>query len=144
MQWAGGPGRENPGGLSFGRRTAAAITGGLTVALVVLPRLPAEATVVPSYDHVFTIVMENHSYSEIIGSSAAPYINSLTASGALASTYYAVTHPSLPNYLASTGTSTFNIASDCTTCWVNAANIADRVESAGKSWKAYMESMPSL
>src|SRR5690242_5528897 len=30
-----------------------------------------------SYTHVVWIVMENHSYSQIIGSSSAPYINSL-------------------------------------------------------------------
>jgi len=98
---------------------------------------------VPLYDHVFVIVMENHSYGEIIGSSAAPYINSLLSRGGLATNYYAVAHPSLPNYLALTGGSTYGIASDCTTCWVNATNIGDALEGAGNSWKAYEESMPS-
>jgi acid phosphatase len=52
-------------------------------------------------------------------------------------------HPSLPNYLALTGGSTFGITSDCTTCFVSAPNIPkDRVEAAGRNWKAYMESMP--
>jgi len=54
-----------------------------------------------------------------------------------------VAHPSLPNYLALTGGSTFGITSDCTTCFVSAPNIAkDRVEASGRSWKAYVESMP--
>jgi acid phosphatase len=88
-------------------------------------------------------MMENTSYGSIVGSSAAPYINSLLSSGAVATNYYGVAHPSLPNYLASTGGSTFGITSDCTTCWVSARNIADNVEAAGKSWKAYEESMPS-
>ena len=105
---------------------------------------PAQAaTTVPAYDHVFVIVMENHSYGEIIGSSTAPYINSLLPSGALATSYLAVAHPSLPNYLALTGGSTYGITSDCTTCWVSASNLADGLENAGSTWKAYEESMPT-
>ena len=97
----------------------------------------------PAMDHVFVVVMENHAYSSIIGSSSAPYINSLVASGGLATNYYAVAHPSLPNYLALVGGSTFGITSDCTTCWISSPSIADNLESAGRSWKAYVESMPS-
>ena len=94
-------------------------------------------------DHVFVIVMENHAYGEVVGSSSAPYFNSLIPAGGLGSKYYAVAHPSLPNYLALAGASTFGITSDCTTCWVNASNIADKIEGVGSTWKAYMESMPS-
>src|SRR5439155_22532045 len=94
-------------------------------------------------DHVTIIMMENNSYPKIIGSSAALYVTILAASGALATNYYRVAHPSLPNYLALAGGSTFGITSDCTTCWVGATNIGDTVEAAGKRWKAYEESMPS-
>ena len=104
---------------------------------------PVSAASLPSYDHVFVIAMENHSYGEIIGNPAAPYINSLTAAGGLATNYFAAGHPSLPNYLALTGGSTYGVTSDCTTCWVAAPNIADKLEAAGKTWKAYQESMPS-
>jgi len=86
--------------------------------------------------------MENHSNSEIIGSLSAPYINSLASSGALATNYDAVAHPSLPNYLALTGATTFGITSDCTTCWISAPSIADTLESSGSTWTAYQESMP--
>lgn len=90
-------------------------------------------------------MMENHSYSEIIGNpSSAPYIHGLATQYGLGSNTFAVSHPSLPNYLAATGGSTFGITTDCTTCFVNAPNIAvDRVEASGRTWKAYMESMPS-
>ena len=99
---------------------------------------------VPSFDHIFTIMMENHSYNEIIGNSQAPYINGLASHYGLATNYFAVAHPSLPNYLAATGASTFGVTSDCTTCFQTQPNIAvDRVEPSGRSWKAYMESMPS-
>ena len=101
------------------------------------------AASVPAFDHVFVIVMENHSYGEIIGSPSAPYINSLASSGALADWYYGVSHPSLPNYLALVGGSTYGITSDCTTCWVSAANLPDVLDAGGSTWKAYEESMPS-
>jgi len=104
---------------------------------------PPPAPAVPAFSHVFVIVMENHEYGSIIGSSAAPYINSLASTYALATNYYGASHPSLPNYLALTAGSTFGIASDCTTCFVGATNIADQVEASGRSWKAYMEDMPS-
>ena len=106
-----------------------------------LPPAPAAAAV-PSVSHVFVIVMENHEYNSVIGNPAAPYTNGLVASYGLATNYYAASHPSLPNYLALTAGSTFGIASDCTTCFVNATNIADQVEGSGRSWKAYMEDMP--
>jgi phosphatidylinositol-3-phosphatase len=122
------------------------LAGGLASAViaVVAPfTMQAQAATVPVFDHVFLIVMENHSYGEIIGNTGAPYVNSLVTAGALATNYTAVSHPSLPNYLALTGGSTFNITSDCTTCWVSASNIGDSLDAAGSSWKAYEESMPS-
>ncbi len=48
---------------------------------------------------IFTIVLENHDYKEIVGSSNAMYINSLIGMGALATNYKDTAHPSLPNYL---------------------------------------------
>src|SRR5689334_22207321 len=41
------------------------------------PLVTVSAGTVPSFDHVFLIVMENHAYSQIIGSSSAPYINQI-------------------------------------------------------------------
>jgi hypothetical protein len=106
------------------------------------PPAPAPAAV-PIFSHIFVIVMENHEYGSVIGNSAAPYVNSLAATYGLATNYYGVSHPSLPNYFALTAGSTFGIASDCTTCYVNATSIADQVESSGRSWKGYMEDMPT-
>jgi hypothetical protein len=106
------------------------------------PPLPAPAAV-PAFSHIFVIVMENHEYGAVIGRPDSPYVNGLAASYGLATNYFAASHPSLPNYFALTAGSTFGIASDCTTCFVNAINIADQVESSGRSWKAYMEDMPT-
>jgi hypothetical protein len=97
----------------------------------------------PSFSHVVVVVMENAEYGQIIGSKDAPYINALARRYSLATNYYGVTHPSLPNYLALTAGSTFDITSDCTSCSVNGQNIVDQLEAARISWKAYMEGMPT-
>jgi phosphatidylinositol-3-phosphatase len=117
------------------------------LALLVLHHegVAAAAPAVPTFDHVFIVLMENQPYTSIIGNTTnAPYINSLASQYGVAANYSAAAHPSLPNYLALTGGDTFGITSDCTTCFVGAPNIvADRVEPSGRTWKAYMESMPS-
>jgi phosphatidylinositol-3-phosphatase len=91
--------------------------------------------------HVVIVVMENREFSDVVGSSAAPYVNALARRYALA-TSYAITHPSLPNYLALTAGSTFGVTSDCTDCHVGARNLVDELEAAHLSWKAYMDGMP--
>ena len=104
---------------------------------------PEAATTVPSFTHVFVIVLENHEYDDIIDNPDLPYFNDLARRYGLATASYGVTHPSLPNYLALTGGDTFGITTDCTDCFVDAPNIVDQLETASKSWKAYMEGMPS-
>jgi phosphatidylinositol-3-phosphatase len=88
-------------------------------------------------------VMENKEYPDVIGSPSAAYLNRLAHRYALAGGYFAIGHPSLPNYLALTGGSRFGIHSDCTSCRVNASNLVDQLEAAHVRWKAYMEDMPS-
>jgi len=88
--------------------------------------------------------MENEEYSSIIGDPSAPYINSLAAVGALATQYYAVSHPSLPNYLALTGGSTFGVTTDCTpgpSC-TGGRSVVEEMAAAGIGWRAYMQDMP--
>jgi hypothetical protein len=97
---------------------------------------------VPAFNHIFVVVLENKEYDHVIGSRQAPYLNSLARQYGLAAKYYAIAHPSLPNYLALIGGGTFGVASDCTDCWVAQPSLIDQLEAAGKSWKAYMEDMP--
>ena len=72
----------------------------------------ASAASVPSFSHIYLVVMENHEYGSIVGSSHAPYINSLIRRYGLATNDHAVTHPSEPNYLALFAGSTFGIRDD--------------------------------
>jgi hypothetical protein len=95
-----------------------------------------------AHPRIAVIVMENEGFTDIIGSSDAPYINGLARTYGLAKQSYAITHPSLPNYLALTGGSSFGIDSDCTDCRVNTSGIATQMDRAGTSWKAYMEDLP--
>jgi hypothetical protein len=94
-----------------------------------------------TYAHVIWIWMENHSYGQIIGSSAAPYSNSLASGCGLATNYTAVTHPSLPNYLAATSGDTWGITDDNPPSSHPLAvnSIFQQAGSAG----SYEESMPS-
>ncbi len=96
--------------------------------------------------HIFVVVMENHSYSQIWNSSSAPYITQLGKSYARATNYHALDYPSLPNYLDLYGGSNYGITTDCkpsSTCHINATNLADNLEANRLTWKGYMESMPT-
>jgi hypothetical protein len=94
---------------------------------------------------IAVIVLENKEYGQIIGRAGAPYLNALADQSAVAANYYAITHPSLPNYLALTGGSTFGFGgSDCGTCSVSHRNLIDQLEAAGISWKVYAENLPSV
>ncbi len=92
--------------------------------------------------HIVVLVLENAEYGKVIGSNAAPYINRLARTNGLATGSYAIRHPSLPNYLALTGGSTFGISSDCTDCSVSGAGLGGQLEDRHISWKAYMEDLP--
>src|SRR5689334_11188675 len=75
----------------------------VAVSSIASARMCGSATPPPSaYDHVVWIWFENHSYDEIVGSPDAPYMNRLAARCGLATNYHALTHPSLPNYIAAT------------------------------------------
>jgi hypothetical protein len=62
--------------------------------------------------HVVWILMENQNFGSIVGSGSAPYINSLASTYGLATSYSAISHPSLPNYIALTSGSDQGIADD--------------------------------
>jgi hypothetical protein len=104
--------------------------------------VPTKKRPPPRHSHVFVVVMENRAASEIVGSSNAPYYNSLARRYAQPKRVFAIRHPSLPNYLALLSGDTHGIDSDCTSCHVNATSLPDQLEAAGFKWKGYMEDMP--
>ena len=100
-------------------------------------------TVIPAVDHVFLIVLENHAFSQVIGSPFMPYLNSLAGSHALATNYFANTHPSIGNYFMLT-TGNIETNNDAFTGTVSSDSIPRAFAAAGKTWKSYMESLPSV
>src|SRR2546428_5230025 len=92
--------------------------------------------------HVFIVVEENHGFSEVIGNSNMPYLNSLATTYALAKGYHANTHPSIGNYfMLTTGQIITN--DDGFSGTVTEDNAARHLIQAGKTWKEYSESLPS-
>lgn len=95
----------------------------------------------PRYDHIFLIVDENKTYEQIVDAKAAPGITKLAHRYGLATRYFAVTHPSQPNYVAIVGGSTHGIRDDAHHV-VDAPNLATQLQGAHLSWKDYLESIP--
>jgi phosphatidylinositol-3-phosphatase len=110
---------------------------------IVPPTVTPPSSNIPAFRHVFIIMMENEAIDNILGNTDAPYINSLAQQYAVAAQYYGITHPSLPNYIAAISGDTQGITNNCNDCFIDAPNISDQIEAAGKTWKAYMEAMPS-
>jgi phospholipase C len=107
------------------------------------PTLSPAVTKIPVFDHIITIMFENRDFQQAIGNSDLPTFNQLANQNVLLTNYYAVTHPSLPNYIALIGGDTFGITTDCTDCFINQPSLPDLIEASGRTWKTYQEDLPS-
>jgi hypothetical protein len=94
-------------------------------------------------DHVFLIYLENKGVNDIVGSPNAPYLNSLINSQLYDSNYFAMGHPSDPNYIRPLGGSDFGIDYNPTLAGINAPNLMQEMDQAGISWAGYAQSMPT-
>jgi hypothetical protein len=97
----------------------------------------------PGLNHIFVIMLENHSQSSVIGDVNAPFMNSLAQNYASAGAYYGVTHPSEPNYVAAISGSNWWINNDNPANRFDHTNLVDQLEASHHTWGAYMESMPA-
>ena len=93
-------------------------------------------------DHVFLIVLENHGFSQVIGNPAMPYLNSLASQHALAENYFANTHPSIGNYFMLT-VGAMESNNDAFAGTIADDNVVRALNASARSWKVYMESIPS-
>jgi hypothetical protein len=93
------------------------------------------------YTHVVWILLENVGYS-VIGSPSAPYLNRLASVCGLATNDHAVSHPSLPNYIALTSGSTRGITDDGEPS-AHVLTAPSIFVQLGKNWRSLVESMPS-
>lgn len=106
---------------------------------------PASHRQGPALDRVFVIMLENHSKSSVIDDPNAPYLTSLAHSYGMADNYYGVTHPSMPNYLASIAGDNFGIQDDNDQNVINLdrRNLVDQLEAHHVRWGAYMDTLPA-
>ncbi len=123
-------------------RLSAAVLSAALVALVGGPVSASDSgnrSDLKNFQHVFVIMMENTGFNSLIGNTNAPWINGAARAHGLATSYFGVTHPSQPNYVAATaGIQGADSDADET---LSVPNIVDQLESSGKTWKAYMQSL---
>lgn len=118
----------------------------ITGAGLILPRTVSAANGIPQPDHVVILMLENHAYNQIIANTAAPYINELVFRSANLMEYYALTHPSQPNYLMlfsgdNQGVTSGNLPSG--TPWTT-PNLGGSMLNAGHTFAAYSEDIPTI
>jgi phospholipase C len=121
---------------------------------------PAQRGVPIVPDRIIIIVMENHSFDDIIGATnpngthlLAPFLTNLSENNRLATLAFGVTHPSLGNYLSLLSGNSFSVHNDNGSCFAqppvhpcygfNKKNLIDSLEAAGISWESYNQSMPN-
>ncbi|HET7077224.1 MAG TPA: alkaline phosphatase family protein, partial [Chloroflexia bacterium] len=104
----------------------------------------APATTLPRPDHVVIVIEENHGYDQIIGASAAPYINRLAGQGALFTDAHGITHPSQPNYLALFSGATQGVHDDSCPHTFSAPNLGRALLDAGLTFAGYSENLPAV
>lgn len=129
-------------------RLAATVMAGAAVAVGAGYSAPVSAGPPP----LIVVMMENHGYGGVVGNASMPYLNSLWSEGANGTgpvtdytAMYAVTHSSLPNYLAITAGSTEGKSgTDAVTAGsIPAQSVWDQLTAAGISWEVYEEGMPT-
>jgi phospholipase C len=134
------------------RRAAAAVAATLAIAVALTAAQDGGAAQARSVcgtragapahvSHVIWIWFENHAAGEIVGSAEAPNMTALARGCGVASNYFAVSHPSLPNYIAATSGSTQGVSDDGSPKDhpLTAISLFEQARTA----RSYEESMPS-
>ncbi len=99
----------------------------------------------PVVDHVVVLVLENRGYQEIIGSPDAPYLNSLAQGGAFCTNFFALTHPSQPNYFEFFGGSNQDVQDNANPppgAPFESPNLGSSIMNAGRTFTSYSEALP--
>ncbi|MFY9839308.1 MAG: alkaline phosphatase family protein [Xanthobacteraceae bacterium] len=118
------------------RWIAAAVAGGIL--WVQTQAADAADKNLPQPDHVVMVILENHSFDQIMDPSRAPFIHSLAADGALFVNAFAISHPSQPNYFALFSGSTQGVR-DSDYHKFDAPNLATALSEVDKSFVGYIE-----
>src|SRR5258706_2135516 len=121
------------------------ITRGTIGSLLLLISASISRAQVPHFDHVFIVVEENQYFSCVIGNSTMPFLNGLATKYGVATSYYANAHPSISNYFVlTTGQAIYKgRMGDFRTDAVDVDNVIRELKQNGKTWRAYVEGVPS-
>lgn len=94
--------------------------------------------------HVLVLLEENRDFGSVIANPQAPFLNGLAQQYGLATNWYGVSHPSLPNYLALVSGSVQGVSGDVTPTAqkLPGQTFVDQLAGRGIGWKAYMEDLP--
>jgi hypothetical protein len=111
----------------FAAAAAAVLAGGVADAI----ELAVPVSKFGRLDHVFLIMMENQTNTDILGNANAPFINAYVNIANQATNYFAVGHPSAPNYLEIIGGSNFGLSNDFWPNWVNGGCVDNAPGSTG-------------
>lgn len=110
------------------------------------PSVPV-ATAPAARPHILLVIEENVGYQATLGEcgngSPDPYLCSLAAEYVSVTGWYAIEHPSLPNYLDLVSGSDQGCSGDGCAGPYTAPDLGGQMTAAGIPWVAYMESMPS-
>jgi hypothetical protein len=107
------------------------------------PTVSVPAGTVARPDHIVVVIEENRGYADVIGNSEAPYINALSARGAVFDHSFAITHPSQPNYLALFSGSTQGVTNDSCPHTFPGPNLARQLLDNSMTFTAYSEDLPT-
>jgi phosphatidylinositol-3-phosphatase len=107
------------------------------------------------FDHVYLIVLENRGFEDALYNGPSPFLLGLSRAQGLATCYFGVTHPSLPNYLAMIAGDEFGIRDNDPSCFASdlrlvqschrlaGDTLVDQLEAASLTWALYSESLPA-
>lgn len=106
------------------------------------------AQIIPQHDHVVIVFLENRSYTDIVGVSWAPYINSLIGGTKTArfTQSFGLVHPSQPNYLMFFSGSDQGVTddNDPPTWPFTTPNLGAQLLDGGYSFAGYSEDLPTV
>jgi acid phosphatase len=117
-----------------------------SVLILCLAHVAVAQSSTPPLGHVVIVALENHSYSDVVGSTSMPYYNGLINQYGLAQNFYANVHGSFPDYAMLTSGELITSAG-----WglpddfpLSIDNLVRELKGTGKTWKVYAENLPSV
>jgi phosphatidylinositol-3-phosphatase len=130
---------------NFGHGAAALLCCAVTLSAEAADA-PSWPSTLPRYDHIVIVVEENKDYDQIIGSTAAPYLNKLASEGAVLARMFGEEHPSQGNYfwLFSGSNQGVGFFDQVPRAKLTASSLGEQLIKKGLSFKGYSQSLPAI